>query len=229
MNASFARALASVLRHEGGYVNHSKDPGGPTNMGITLATFRKWVKREGTIADLKAITREQVAKVYRSVYWNAVRGDDLPAGVDYAVFDYAVNSGPSRAAKALQGVLGVAQDGVVGPITLAAVKAADPIKLIHSLCDQRMSFLKGLKTWETFGKGWSNRVEDVRDTAVQLTAPVSKPPTVPAEPPIPTTKPPAAAPDPAPVTSKARFISGWTIFWVVVAAALLIAAFTIKF
>ena len=99
MQSNFARALANVLVHEGGFVNHPKDPGGATNKGITIATFRKWVKRDGTIDDLKNISAADVAKVYRKHYWDKVRGDDLPSGVDYAVFDYAVNSGPGRAAK----------------------------------------------------------------------------------------------------------------------------------
>lgn len=190
MNASFPRALAAVLRHEGGYVNHPSDPGGPTNKGITLATFRKWVKANGTVDDLKAISAADVAKVYRKHYWNAVCGDDLPAGVDFAVFDYAVNSGPTRAAKALQGVLGVAQDGKIGPDTVSAAAKANSLATIDGLCDQRLAFLKGLKTWGTFGKGWGSRVEDVRDDAIQMTAAVTPAPPKPAPTPIPVDLPP---------------------------------------
>ena len=220
MNANFARSLASVLRHEGGYSNHPDDKGGPTNLGITLATFRKWVKKDGTIADLKAMTREQAAKCYRAVYWNGIKGDDLPGGIDYAVFDYCVNSGQGRAAKALQGVLGVEQDGLIGPITLAAASAADPIKTINALCDQRMAFLRKLSNWPTFGKGWTSRVEDVRFDAIQLTS--AKPtgpvilPTTPNPPP-----PDIPSPDPRQPEKKGGF--GW--LWLVGAAIAAILAF----
>lgn len=167
-SANFYTSLKTVLVHEGGFVNHPQDPGGATNKGITIATYRKWVDRDGTIDDLKRITDDQVAKIYRSVYWNTVKGDDLPSGVDYAVFDFAVNSGPVRAAKYLQAVLGVAQDGKIGPVTLEAAKNADAATLIDALCDRRMAFLKSLKTFDTFGKGWTRRVDEVREKATTL-------------------------------------------------------------
>lgn len=180
MRSNFERALDAVLKHEGGYVDHPSDPGGATNKGITIATFRKWVKRNGTKADLRRITDAQVAKVYRAQYWNKVKGDDLPSGIDYAVFDFAVNSGPGRAAKYLQGVLGVAQDGVIGPKTIAAAHAADPRSVINNLCDRRMAFLHRLSTWPVFGRGWSSRVRGVRQLALSL-APVAKQAPIPAD------------------------------------------------
>lgn len=166
--ATFDRALAAVLKHEGGFVNHPKDPGGATNKGITLGTFRRWLKNDATVADLKKITPEQVARIYRLHYWNAIRGDDLPAGLDYAVFDFAVNSGPSRAARYLQGLIGVKADGKIGPATLKAIRTHFSRELIHALCDQRMSFLRRLKTFPTFGKGWTRRVDGVRALALKL-------------------------------------------------------------
>ena len=166
MESNFQRALPRVLKHEGGYVDHPKDPGGATNKGVTIATFRRYVKANGTKADLRAITNEQVATVYYKHYWAAVHANELPTGVDYAVFDFAVNSGPSRAAKFLQRVVGAAQDGRIGPATLAAVKKDDPIAVIAKLCDARLSWLKTLKTWSTFGKGWERRVLDVRQASV---------------------------------------------------------------
>jgi lysozyme family protein len=169
--ATFERALAAVLKHEGGFVDHPKDPGGATNKGITLATFRRFVKRDGTVADLKAITNEQVAKCYRAHYWNAVRGDELPPGLDYAVFDFAVNSGPSRAARYLQGLIGVEADGKIGPATIKAVNLHLNRELINALCDQRMAFLRRLNTFPTFGKGWTRRVDGVRKLALELAAP----------------------------------------------------------
>ena len=106
MDSNFQRALSRVLKHEGRYVDHPKDPGGATNKGVTIATFRRYVKPNGTKADLRAITEDLVATVYYKHYWAAVHANELPAGVDYAVFDLAVNSGPSRAARSLQRVVG---------------------------------------------------------------------------------------------------------------------------
>lgn len=162
-----------VLKHEGGFSDHKEDPGGPTNLGITLANFRLYVKPNGTVADLKKLTKEQAATCYRRQYWDAVAGSELPDGIDLCVFDFAVNSGPSRAAKYLQSVVGAPQDGRVGPATLAAVRAKMLATVIHDLCDKRMAFLKGLKTWKTFGKGWSRRVTDVRSEALKMAAPQS--------------------------------------------------------
>jgi len=180
MQSSFDRSLAAVLMHEGGYSNHPQDKGGPTNRGITIATFRKWMKRNGTVADLKAISDADVAKIYRRHYWDKVRGDELPSGVDYAVFDYAVNSGPGRAAKHLQEVVGVPQDGIIGPVTIAA--SGKP-GTITALCDRRMRFLRSLAIWDTFGKGWSSRVLGVRQLAHELATEPAHPaePKTPAE------------------------------------------------
>lgn len=196
MDRNFQRALSLVLRHEGGWSDHPSDPGGATMKGVTLANFRRYVNPKGTKADLRKITDAQVATVYRRFYWDAVRGDDLPDGVDYATFDFAVNSGPSRAAKYLQAVVNVAQDGEIGPATLRAVKAANNAAVINKLCDTRLAFLKRLPTWPTFGKGWSRRVKEVRANALAMTKhapPASAPKPIPA-PVQPTTPQPAPAP-----------------------------------
>lgn len=173
MDRNFARALPLVLMHEGGFVNHPKDPGGATNKGVTIATFRAYVKPNGTVEDLKNITDEQVATVYYRHYWAAVNAQALPSGVDYAVFDFAVNSGPARAAKYLQAILGVEQDGRVGPKTIAAAQAKDARAVINGLCDARLAFLKritsgGKLLWNTFGKGWDRRVSRVRSDALLM-------------------------------------------------------------
>lgn len=131
------------------------------------------MKPGGTVEDLKRITDEQVATVYYRHYWAAVNAQALPAGIDYAVFDFAVNSGPSRAAKYLQAILGVEQDGRVGPKTIAAASKADARAVINGLCDARLAFLKritsgGKLLWNTFGKGWDRRVSDVRRTALMM-------------------------------------------------------------
>lgn len=168
MDRNFQRALPLVLKHEGGFVDHPDDPGGATNKGVTLATFRRYVKANGTVDDLRNISGEQVATVYYRHYWSAVSAAGLPAGVDYAVFDFAVNSGPSRAAKFLQGVLGVTIDGRIGPQTLAAAKAASASDIVTKLCTARLAWLKRLDHWETFGRGWTRRVTDVKRDALAM-------------------------------------------------------------
>ena len=170
MDRNFSEALKLVLKHEGNFSDHPQDPGGATMKGITLATFRRYIDAKATKDDLRHITQAQLENVYRRHYWNAVKADDLPDGVDYACFDFAVNSGPSRAAKYLQAAVGVRQDGKIGQQTIAAVKSRVAPTVIHDLCDRRMAFLKGLKTWPTFRKGWTSRVTDVRAKALGMAA-----------------------------------------------------------
>jgi lysozyme family protein len=175
MQRNFAAALSAVLAHEGGYVNHRADPGGPTNLGVTLATAKRLgidVDGDGDtdIIDIKLLKPDDAAKVYKAEYWDKVRGDELPDGVDYAVFDFAVNSGVSRAAKYLQTSLGVNSDGRIGPLTLKAATTVPRSRLIKDLCDRRIRFLQGLGTFKTFGKGWTARVEGVRKLAAALAA-----------------------------------------------------------
>lgn len=170
MDRNFARSLALVLKSEGGWSDKKTDPGGATMKGVTLASFRRYVKADAGKADLKKITDAQIATVYRRFYWDAVAGAELPDGVDYAVFDFAVNSGPGRAAKYLQAVLGVAQDGRVGAATLAAARAKPAGAVIDTLCEMRLAFLHRLPTWPTFGKGWSARVASVRSEALLISA-----------------------------------------------------------
>lgn len=168
MDRNFARALKLVLAHEGGWSDHPRDPGGATMKGVTLATFRRYIDKSATKDDLRRITDEQIAQVYRRHYWNAVKGDELPSGVDYAVFDFAVNSGPGRAIRYLQAAVDTKVDGILGAGTLAAVKAKHPKAVISELCDDRMRFLQGLKTWGTFGKGWTRRVDGVEREALKM-------------------------------------------------------------
>lgn len=166
MNANFAASLAAVLESEGGYVNHPLDKGGATNRGITQTTYDDW-RHSCSLpdADVRTISDEECAAIYRQRYWNGVHADELPSGVDYATFDLAVNSGVNRACRFLQRAVGAVEDGIIGPKTLAAVKALPPLTVVNTLCDERLAYLRSLPNYGTFGKGWTNRVADVRATA----------------------------------------------------------------
>lgn len=176
MRDNFARCLSEILRHEGGYVDHPSDPGGATNRGVTIGTYAGWKGRKVTKDELRNISDAEVAALYRRKYWDVVRGDDLPAGLDLVAFDAAVNSGPARGARWLQQALGVTADGKIGPATLARAHASYSPAVIERAIGFRLAFLRGLKTWPTFGKGWSRRVEDVRVTALAMADDVSAPP-----------------------------------------------------
>ena len=159
MKENYAQALKQVLKYEGGYVDHPKDPGGPTNKGVTQAVYDSWRKSQNLpTQSVRAIADSEVAAIYKNLYWDRISGDNLPSGVDFAVFDYAVNSGVSRAAKTLQAVVGVTQDGVIGPATIEATKTY----VAMSITNRRLAFMQSLSIWSTFGKGWSARITDVK-------------------------------------------------------------------
>ena len=164
---SFARVMPHLLAHEGGYVNHPKDPGGPTKYGITLATWRRWVNPMATAEDIKRLTEKSVRPIYRERYWSALNCDALPSGVDYAVFDYGVNSGVGRAGKVLRRVCGL-KDGASWPDALSAASKRDPKALVKAISDERMAFLKSLKTWPAFGNGWARRVREVQTLSLAM-------------------------------------------------------------
>ena len=168
MKDNFPKALAAVLVHEGGFVNNPKDPGGMTNLGCTKATWEDHCGHPVDEKTMKALTPSDVGPLYRQKYWNKVCGDDLPAGVDYVVFDAAINSGPGRAAKWLQACVGVEPDGGIGPKTLAAVRAFEPKQLISDYSKRRLSFLMDLPTWDTFGRGWTRRVNEVESVGLTM-------------------------------------------------------------
>lgn len=170
MKSNFESALQAVLHHEGGFVNHPDDPGGMTNLGVTKKVWEEWVGHPVDEKTMRALTPETVGPMYKAKYWDKIKGDDLPEGVDYVVFDAAVNSGPGRAAKWLQGCVGVEPDGGIGPKTLAAVAAADPATLVEDYAKRRLSFLSDLSAWGTFGKGWSRRVAEVQVAAENMLA-----------------------------------------------------------
>jgi lysozyme family protein len=161
-------SLALVLQSEGNFVNHKNDPGGMTNLGVTRNVWKEWVKHEVDEAEMRSLTPELVAPLYKANYWDACKCDDLPRGVDYAVFDAAVNMGPGRAAKLLQAALGVTADGAIGRATIAAATAADPAELLEAFSLGKEAFYQSLPTFATFGKGWLNRVAHVQDAAEQM-------------------------------------------------------------
>jgi lysozyme family protein len=175
MKANYPAAFEAMQKHEGGYVNHPRDPGGATNRGVIQRVYDGYRERRGLEKrSVKFIEDAEVRDIYRAQYWNAVRGDELPSGIDYCVFDFGVNSGPSRAVKFLQAALEIKQDGLVGEATLAAAARASSRTVIETICRARMSFLRGLPTWKTFGKGWTSRVEGVQRLALRLAAEPSK-------------------------------------------------------
>jgi lysozyme family protein len=167
--SSYDLSQTRLLVHEGGYTNHPADPGGPTNFGITIYDYRRYLKPNATAADVRTMTVEQAKMIYRAKYWDSQRCDELPAGVDYAVFDYGVNSGIGRSGKVLRRVLKLPDNtSVVNDTVIAATRAADAKSLIVAVCDERMRFLQSLKTWSVFGAGWGRRVGEVKAAALAM-------------------------------------------------------------
>ena len=151
-----------VLASEGGYVNHPRDPGKATNMGITAATLRAWRGRPVTNTDVRNLSQKEALAIYKAQYWDTVRADLLPLGLDYLTFDYGVNSGPARAIKDLQRTVGADADGVIGQKTLSKIKeyiSKNGMKaLLNAYATRRWNFVQGLSTFSTFGDGWRRRI-----------------------------------------------------------------------
>jgi len=164
MKDNFDECLKMLLHHEGGYVNHPKDPGGETNLGVTKRVYEKW----GGTKDMKDLTVEDVAPIYKKNYWNRCKCDDLESGVDWVVFDWAVNSGTGRSAKAIQKICGASQDGAIGPKTLALIKLQNTEYVIEEFGKIRQNFYESLKTFDTFGKGWTRRNKETTEKAIKM-------------------------------------------------------------
>ncbi len=154
MRENFDECLKETLKWEGGYSDHPEDPGGKTNFGVTWERYDEYREDKGLAKrSVKRITYDEVQEIYKKYYWDAVNGDERPSGVDLVIFDFGVNSGPSRARK------------YAGLVAKAGLN--DP-QFITAYCDARLRFLQGLSTWKTFGKGWGRRVEGIRDKALDM-------------------------------------------------------------
>lgn len=166
MKGTFPKALNLVLKHEGGFVNDPHDPGGATNKGITQAVYDGYrIRKKLSKRSVREIESTEVEELYKTRYWDLIKGDLLPAGLDYCIFDFAVNSGTGRAAQFLQRAVDADPDGKIGPKTLAAISEHCVEFIIEKVCNDRLLFLQHLGTFKYFGRGWTARVEEVRTAA----------------------------------------------------------------
>ena len=168
MKSNYDECLKTILHHEGGYVNHPKDPGGETNLGVTKRVYQE----HGGTKDMKDLVVEDVAPIYKKGYWDRMKGDDLPGGLDLCVFDFGVNAGPGRAAKFLQSMIGTTVDGGIGPNTLAKVeeyiRENGEHESVKKYQEMRQKYYEQLSTFDTFGKGWTRRVEETTKLALDI-------------------------------------------------------------
>ena len=156
---NFDQAFDILLKHEGGFSDHPADPGGKTRFGITEAVARE----VGYRGDMRELPIDLARRIYKARYWDAVRAEELPDAIRYAMFDAAVNSGPRQSIRWLQRAVGAKDDGIIGPVTLAAVRAADPERLLRLVLAQRLRFMTGLPSWPAFGRGWARRIADLME------------------------------------------------------------------
>jgi lysozyme family protein len=174
MKGNFDRCLIELLKHEGGYSNHPQDKGGRTNLGVTQRVYEAWIGHPVSEQIMRSLTPQHVRALYKANYWDAVKGDDLPAGVDMCVFDFAVNAGVNRASRYLQMMTGATADGQVGPNTLRQLQqyvlTHDLQHAVDRYQDLREAYYRKLKTFPTFGKGWLRRVAAVRKAAKAMIA-----------------------------------------------------------
>tara|TARA_R100000700_G_scaffold10585_1_gene15442 strand:+ start:834 stop:1343 length:510 start_codon:yes stop_codon:yes gene_type:complete len=168
MKENFNKCLELILHHEGGYVNHPKDPGGETNLGVTKRVYEEW----GGKKNMKDLTVEDVAPIYKKNYWGRAKCDQLPSGLDLAVFDWSVNSGVGRAVKKLQKMIGTVADGGIGPNTLKSleeyIRHHGLETTIENYKDIRQVFYRSLSTFNTFGKGWTRRNNETLEAALKM-------------------------------------------------------------
>ena len=165
MKENFEKSLELVLAHEGGYVNHPSDPGGKTNLGVTQRVWEDYVGHKVDEQTMRSLTKELVAPLYKSRYWDAVHGDQLPSGADYLAFDFAVNAGSFRCVKTIQRALNITADGIIGHVTLKAIQDTNAEDFINNFSAAKESFYRSLNNFPTFGKGWFNRVAEGKKAA----------------------------------------------------------------
>lgn len=169
MRNNFPQIMKWILASEGGYVDNPRDPGGATNLGVTIAVLRAWRNRPVSRQEVRSLSVAEAMLIYDANYWKHIFGDGLPSGVDYAMMDAAVNSGVSRSIKWLQQVLKVPQTGHIDTLTVAAVaRVTDKVKLVKSYNAARLGFMQSLRIWSTFGKGWGIRVRQVTSRSIIL-------------------------------------------------------------
>jgi len=174
--SNFNRCLNLVLHHEGGYVNHPKDPGGMTNMGVTKRVYEEWVGYSVSENTMQNLEEKDVAPIYKKNYWDRLKCDELPLGLDLCLFDFGVNAGTGRAAKYLQKLVGTTPDGGIGPMTLKAVDEFISLNGIPETIEKyqtnRQKYYEKLKTFETFGRGWTRRNNETTEEAIKMNIPV---------------------------------------------------------
>ncbi len=168
MIGNFQPCLEFVLEHEGGWADHPRDPGGATMKGVTMAVYQSYLGRNISKKELRNIPQDHLVDIYKSLYWDKVRCDQLAVGVDLVVFDMAVNSGVSRSARILQRCVGAVPDGVIGPKTMALVNGIPAKDIIVKFSDGRENFYKNLNTFDTFGEGWLRRNSECKAKALEM-------------------------------------------------------------
>jgi len=168
MKENWEYCLGIILEHEGGYVNHPSDPGGETNMGVTKRVYEE----HGGTKDMKDLTFDDISPIYKKSYWDRVKGDQLPEGLDLCIFDFGVNAGTGRATKYLQEMIGTTPDGAIGPNTLRKLDQFIGMEGIDGAITEyqhrRQKYYESLKTFETFGRGWTRRVEETTEVALRM-------------------------------------------------------------
>lgn len=165
---NFDKSLSFLLKSEGGFVQNPKDPGGATNLGVTKATWEKYKGRAVSVDEIKALTPSDVEPLYKQMYWNALKCDELPSGLDYCLFDVAVNSGPVRAIRMLQTAVNAPVTGVMTDTLVQLANRKNTEDLICSICNERLQFMQQLNTWDAFGKGWTSRVNSVKKQSLSM-------------------------------------------------------------
>lgn len=174
MQNNFDRTMEHIFQWEGGFVDHPRDPGGATNMGITIHTMRDLeldLDNDGDIDrnDVMLVTKELAKDIYKLRYWNAVDADWFPDGLDAVLMDAAVNSGPRASVRWLQRALGATPDGILGPNTRAAVRASQSLsEAINKVVDERLKSVRQFRNYDTFGRGWENRIRSLRTLALEM-------------------------------------------------------------